>query len=726
MNSEEKSIDALLHRRRVSTLLLIAGCAFVPMAFADAEPAPETEVTDVGSEEVVSVEGVVVDGDAEPSLFGDEDVLDPDDDLESLDSALDLMFEDFDVVITAGRSAQRVNQAGAAVSIFTAEDIHYSGVTNIAEALEFIPGMNVTRLDRNRYAIGVRGMGGEVNDRTLFLLDGQQIGGPVAGGADFQRFSILPEDIERIEVVRGPGGAVWGANAFNGVVNVIRKDPRDQGGFMSSTTVNEFGDHSAYLRVGAGDEKFGWRLSAQYDDLETSEDAINNDTIFSRDFSRNTRVDWQAGYSLDESTEMVFGVSFADIERGDFEFIGYQPGMLGIELNEEIQSTRFNFKLDHEIDSESSFMVQAYGLYEDVTRPSVWRHNSSDLNVDAQYSFTPAEDHTASVGASLRFSFYDFDLQDPFFSVRELRGEEQWAGFYFVDRWQINDRDSLETQARVDWYSGTHTDWSGRLSWVRMLDDEGDHTLRFSIAKAFRAQQVSIRELGAVRSPLPSPPFLPGSFGFTLFPAGELDNEQIYSGEVGYYGRLSDEVTVRVDGFYNHYDDLVGVLTVPDPTAQGLLTNTLANAFGGEAYGFEAEITHTTEKLTLSGWYGFNHFDFTDRLDPDPNIRAYRPTEHNAGARARVQLMEDHTLSMNYRYTGEGQPDGFGDGDWPERHRVDLTWAMDVFDGRGEIMFGVSDVFDETDIVVSPVGTLFVNAFETPGRSIFGRVQIEF
>ncbi|MBL4809549.1 MAG: TonB-dependent receptor plug domain-containing protein, partial [Phycisphaerales bacterium] len=541
------------------------------------------------------------------------------------------------------------------------------------------------------------------------------------GGADFQRFSILPEDIERIEVVRGPGGAVWGANAFNGVVNVIRKDPRDQGGFMSSTTVNEFGDHSAYLRVGAGDEKFGWRLSAQYDDLETSEDAINNDTIFSRDFSRNTRVDWQAGYSLDESTEMVFGVSFADIERGDFEFVGYQPGR-----DEEIQTTRFNFKLDHEIDSESSFMVQAYGLYEDVTRPSVWRHRSSDLNVDGQYSFTPGQGHTASVGASLRFSFYDFDLQDTFFSVRELKGEEQWAGFYFVDRWQINDRNSLETQARVDWYSGTQTDWSGRMSWIRSLDEEGDHTLRFSIAKAFRAQQVSIRELGAVRLPLPNPPFLPGSFGFSLFPAGDLDNEQIYSGEVGYYGRLSDEVTIRVDGFYNYYQDLVGVLTVPDPTAQGLLANTLANAFGGEAYGFEAEITHTTEKVTVSGWYGFNHFDFTDRLDPDPNIRGYRPTEQNAGVRGRVELMEDHTVSMNYRYTGEGEPDGFGDGDWPERHRVDLTWAMDVFDGRGEIMIGVSDVFDETSIVVSPVGTLFLNSFETPGRSFFGRVQVEF
>lgn len=710
MHFPKKSIGTSLHQCRVGTLVLITSCVFVSMAFADAEPAP-------GGDEV----GVVIEGESELSLNGDEELLDPDDDFESLDSALDLMFEDFDVVITAGRSVQRVNQAGAAVSIFTAADIHYSGVTNIAEALEFIPGMNVTRLDRNRYAIGVRGMGGEVNDRTLFLLDGQQIGGPVAGGADFQRFSILPEDIERIEVVRGPGGAVWGANAFNGVVNVIRKDPRDQLGFMSSTTVNEFGDYSGYFRLGAGDEKFGWRISAQYDDLETSEDAINNDMITSRDFSRNTRVDWQAGYSLDASTEMRFGVSFSDIERGDFEFVGYQPG-----ADEEIQATRFNFKLDHEIDDDSSIMIQAYGLYEDVTRPSVWRHKSSDWNIDAQYSFTPAENHTGSVGASVRFSFYDFDLQDAFFSVRELSDEEQWAGFYFVDRWEINDRNSLETQARIDWYSGTDTDWSGRMSLIHSLDEESNHTLRFSIAKAFRAQQVSIRELGDVRSPLPSPPFIPGSFGFSLFPAGDLDNEQIYSGEVGYYGRLSDEVTVRVDGFYNRYEDLVGVVTIPDPTAQGLLSNTLANGFDGEAYGFEAEIAHTTEHLALSAWYGFNHFDFKSRIDPDPNIRAYRPTENNAGVRARLKFFEDHTLSMNYRYTGEGQPDGFNDGDWPERHRLDLTWAMDVFDGRGEIMIGVSDILDETDIVVSPVGTLFINSFETPGRSIFGRVQIKF
>ena len=725
MNRRTQFSDTIRTTRLMLTLVVMAGGACTYPVLAEPESSSTEEPTEPVVEELPSValdanEAGLFD-ETEPGLFGDDELIGTDKDLDSLDSALDLMFEDFDVVITAGRSAQRVNQAGAAVSIFTAKDIHYSGVTNIAEALEFIPGMNVTRLDRNRYAIGVRGMGGEVNDRTLFLLDGQQIGGPVAGGADFQRFSILPEDIERIEVVRGPGGAVWGANAFNGVVNVIRKDPRDQHGFMSSTTVNEFGDHSGYFRFGAGDEKFGWRLSAQYDDIETSEDAINNDTITSQDQSRNTRVDWQAGYSVDSTTEMTFGVSFADIERGDFEFAGFQST-----ADEEIQTTRLNLKLDHEIDSDSSFMIQAYGLYEDVTRPSVWRHNSSDWNIDTQYSFVPAEDHTASVGASLRFSFYDFDLQSPAFSVRSMEDEEQWAGFYFVDRWQVNDQNSLETQARVDWYSGTHTDWSGRMSWIHSLDESNDHTLRFSLAKAFRAQQVSIRELGIFRTPLPSPPFLPGTFGFALYPAGELDNEQIYSGEIGYFGRLSEEVVLRVDGFYNFYEDLVGLVTIADPTGQGMIANKITNAFDGEAYGFEAEVSHTTESLKLSAWYGLNHFDFTQRSDPDTNIRAFRPTEHNAGARAQLKLLEDHTLSMNYRYTGQGEQDGFADGNWPERHRVDLTWAMDVFDGRGEIMVGVNDILDETDIVVTPVGSLFMNSFETPGRSIFARVQIKF
>ncbi len=719
MYASKKIVKIEVRRWFTQALVMLVGCSLTSLTLADSEFGHTTPVNTVVSDQSLASDNTG--NQPEPSLFADDESVDPDQDLDALDSALDLMFEDFDVVITAGRSSQRVNQAGAAVSIFTAKDIHYSGVTNIAEALEFIPGMNVTRMDRNRYAIGVRGMGGEINDRTLFLLDGQQIGGAVAGGADFQRFSILPEDIERIEVVRGPGGAVWGANAFNGVVNVIRKDPREQLGFLSSSTINEFGDYSGYFRYGAGDEKFGWRISAQYDSIETSEDAIDNDTITSRDFGRNTRIDWQAGYSVDSDTEITFGVSFADIERGDFELIGFQSG-----LDEEIQTTRFNFKFDRQIDGGSSFMIQAYGLYEDVTRPSVWRQNSADMNVDALYSFAPSENHSVLLGASLRFSFFDFDRQDFTNSVRELSDEEQWAGFYFVDRWQVSDRNSLETQARVDWYSGTQTDWSGRMSWIHWLDDQGDHTLRFSVAKAFRAQQVSIRELGIFRSPLLSPPFLPGTYGFALYPAGELDNEQIYSGEIGYYGRFSEEITIRVNGFFNLYEDLVGVITIGDPTGQGMIANTLANAYDAESYGFETEITHTTDALTLSAWYAFNHFDFTQRLDPDVHIRAYRPTENDTGVRARLVLNEDHTLSMNYRYTGEGQPDGLDDGGWPERHRLDLTWAMDVFDGRGEIMIGVSDLLDETDIVVNPVGTLFLNSFETPGRSIFARVQIKF
>jgi len=237
---------------------------------------------------------------------------------------------------------------------------------------------------------------------------------------------------------------------------------------------------------------------------------------------------------------------------------------------------------------------------------------------------------------------------------------------------------------------------------------------------------VTLRELGIYRSPLPSPPFIPGTYGFSLYPAGNLDNEQIFSGEVGYYGKYTEEVTFRIDGFFNYYEDLVGILTIPDPNGQGMLANTLANAFDGQSYGFEAEITHTTENLTLSAWYGLNHFDFKSRIDPDTNIRAYRPVENNVGARARLKIKEDHTLSMNYRYTGQGVPDGLNDGNWPERHRVDLTWAMDIFDGQGEIMLGVNDLLDETDIVVTPIGTLFVNSFETPGRSIFARVQLKF
>ena len=180
-------------------------------------------------------------------------------------------------VVSVSRRPQTIGNLSAPVSVITAEDIHYSGLTNIYEVLQFALGVDALQLDRNNYALGIRGLHEAFSDRTLTLIDGRPADNPVFGGSQFLRLPLLLQDVERIEVVRGPAGAAWGANALNGVINSITKQPKDCTGVQTSTQWNEFGDNYHHLRYADQKGPSTWRLSLGYEAQETSSDALHDD-----------------------------------------------------------------------------------------------------------------------------------------------------------------------------------------------------------------------------------------------------------------------------------------------------------------------------------------------------------------------------------------------------------------------------------------------------------------
>ena len=174
---------------------------------------------------------------------------------------LDMDMEDLmkvPVVVSASRQEQKITETAVPITIVTAEDIHYSGLTTIEDILRFYTGIDVSRsISRNSStSVGVRGFQGLIADRTQTLIDGRIADNPFFGGTEFRFLPIFVEDIERIEIIRGPGGAAWGANAFTGVINIITKDPEDTLGLFGSTTWNSFGDSYTHMRY--GDKKDDW------------------------------------------------------------------------------------------------------------------------------------------------------------------------------------------------------------------------------------------------------------------------------------------------------------------------------------------------------------------------------------------------------------------------------------------------------------------------------------
>ena len=138
-------------------------------------------------------------------------------------------------VTSVSKKEQTLSRTAAAAFVITQEDIRRSGATDIPDLLRMVPGLDVAQINANTWAISARGFNLQFANKLLVLVDGRAVYTPLFGGVYWDTVDVPLEDIDRIEVIRGPGGTVWGANAVNGVINVITKSAADtQGGLITA------------------------------------------------------------------------------------------------------------------------------------------------------------------------------------------------------------------------------------------------------------------------------------------------------------------------------------------------------------------------------------------------------------------------------------------------------------------------------------------------------------
>ena len=174
-------------------------------------------------------------------------------------------------VTSVSKKEQKLSQVGAAVFVITQEDIRRSGATNIPDLLRMVPGIHVAQLDANIWAISIRGFTDRYGDKVLVLIDGRSVYSPLTSGVNWDQQDVPLEDIDRIEVIRGPGGTVWGANAVNGVINIITKNAKTtQGGLATASGgSHEFGQ--GLLQYGGTlGQKFAYRVFGSYGNVGNS------------------------------------------------------------------------------------------------------------------------------------------------------------------------------------------------------------------------------------------------------------------------------------------------------------------------------------------------------------------------------------------------------------------------------------------------------------------------
>lgn len=695
-----------MRRRQTPLIALALAAAAHPNAQPAEEQAPAFQPTQLPPAE------------GETGTFDQPTLPPPDHELGADQSEIDLLFEDFDVVVTASRSEQSVALSPVPVSILDADDIRFSGVREVQELLAFVPGVDAFRIGRNQWAIGVRGLHQVSSDRTLLLVNGRNASNPIFGGFDLQRQPIFLHDIARIEVVRGPAGGAWGANAFNGVINIIEKNPRDTTGVFLSQRLNEFGDTRTTARFGDATDDYAWRLSTEFEEYEATGTPIGNDgtgvvVAPARDFARTRKFAYNGLWDVSSSTSLDLGIAYAHTERGSSPFLNQQ-----FLTDDRIDFVRSHTKLLFNEGDPTNGYIQWHGTFQDTSLPSQYRHTAYDNAFEGQVNFSPADGHAMSAGATLRLVNAAVSQDRATDAIPAQTVGDQWAGAFLSDRWTINDRWTFEGQARVDWYSQTEVDWAARLALLRKLDDEGRHVLRIAGARAFRTPQTAIQDLSSARVPI-----APGLFGFNIIDPATLDNEHIYSAEIGYTGRVADVVTFRADAYYQHYNDLTQIFNPPEPPpVVGRLFASINNASEANAYGTEIELTVEQDQYEFSAWYAYNEFDITGGTGFD--TRAFLPAKHKAGLSGRLHIDDQLTLNANYRYAAESRERATVF-ESPDSHRLDLAATIALPRSIGEFQFGVLDALDQTDKGYRSVSSPGLTQFGL-GQSFFAELRIEF
>ena len=552
-------------------------------------------------------------------------------------------------------------------------------------------------------------------------MNGRVADNPVYGGADFLGLPVMLEDIERIEIVRGPASAAWGANALTGVINIVTKKPESILGGFTKTTINEFGDSYTHLRWSEKEGKRRWRASAGYEDIETSDDAINGTASYwsstpalngfigfnnfrSRDFARNRRFDSEAIYDASETTQVSFGLGHSHIEMGDYELGGYY---LMKDMRED--HVRSYARVDRKFEDGASGYLQWFSKLWNANWTEAAYFTTRQHEFEGQYNFAPGERHSTSVGASFRWDHINSTRDAPqqaLFSGEPL--DEYNAGLFAIHRWRATERLTLEGQIRGDWYSGTQTDVSGRLTALYSLDTNENHILRFSVAKAFRAPLVGLRKASTTRIPMGGDLYL-----INATAPGELENEETYSLEAGYTGKFNEQLTLAVNAYYQRFEKLIGFRQTSNFLGQVFAE--VDNIDGADSWGGEVELTRHYKSGKLSAWYTYNAFE-TDRVGQD--IFAFLPARHKAGATARLFLNGAWTFNANYVFADTTRANPvLDDGDVAGSNRLDLTLSKKFDRGKSEVMIGVSDLLES---VHDPLHeTMGYTGHEVPGRTFF-------
>jgi len=454
-------------------------------------------------------------------------------------------------VTSVSKRPESLSQASAAITVISQDDIQRSGARTIAEALRLSPGLSVAKVDSHTWAISSRGFNDSFANKLLVLMDGRSVYTPLFSGVYWDVQDTMMEDIERIEVIRGPGATLWGANAVNGVVNVITRSAKDtQGGLAVAGGGNEELGFGALRYGGKLSDKAYYRVYSKYDSRDSSAlpngDLANDRWQMARS---GFRVDWEAA----ANSSLTFqGDIYSGREDQTYQLPTLTPPDYSEVTSNPIDVSGGNLlgRWKQEFSAESDMTLQ---IYYDRTRrdtEGVLTEDRDTFDVDWQHHWRLSDRHFWVWGMGYRMSM---DRLDGSFltSFADEERTSQLISFFAQDEIElIRDRLHAVLGSKFEYndYTGFEVQPGVRLSWTP--DDR--QTVWASVARAVRTPSRAEDGIRLNQSVSPgAPPTVASVFGNS-----DYTSEDMLAYEVGYRAQLLENVSLDLATFYNVYEDL--------------------------------------------------------------------------------------------------------------------------------------------------------------------------
>jgi iron complex outermembrane receptor protein len=486
-------------------------------------------------------------------------------------------------ITSAAKKEQQISDTAAAVFVISAEDIERSGLRSVPELLRLVPGIQVARIDASKWAVSSRGFNAYRSNKLLVLRDGRSLYNPLFSGTywDVQEFPL--HEIERIEVIRGSGGSLWGANAVNGIINIISKKAADTSGQRLNAQIGDQDKTASYHFGASVSNALHYRVYIRKRDSSNYKDRNDLPSIDDWNLQQGGfRIDWQRNEQDSLTLQGDLYQSEAGLVTGYLQDVNSTAEFRNDEAELDGGNLLLNWK--REFSPHSSFVLRTY--FDRARRRNITIGEYVDsFDVDFQYRFAPGQNHDLTLGGGYRHVSDKF-INTFTVSVDPATLDQDVFSLFVQDDIALSPAFRLTLGAKLEEndFTGTEFQPNLRILW-KMADNK---RMWAALSESVRTPS---RAENHMRVNLFTIPPNPGNASTTLvsiFGNEDLQSESQRSVEIGFRNQINDSLSFDVALYHNRYEDLITTLNgfrFEPPIS--VISRTFVNQMSGTTRGLE-------------------------------------------------------------------------------------------------------------------------------------------